>query len=140
MSASRLEDLLLLQIRAVRLPMPEREVAVIPGRRFRADFCWSARRVVCEVEGGVWTGGRHGRGAGYTADCEKYSLMAIAGWTVIRVTAEHIRSGQALNWIVAALAVAPESTGASATPSYLTSSAVSRRKPGKRTPEGRNGA
>ena len=30
---------------------------------------------------------------------EKYNAMAIAGWAVIRVTAAHIKSGQALAWI-----------------------------------------
>lgn len=107
--ASKLESALLQQIALVGLPMPEREVTVIVGRRFRADLCWPAQRVIAECEGGVWTEGRHSRGAGYTSDCEKYNLLALDGWTVIRATADHIRSGKALAWIAKALAIA-EST------------------------------
>ena len=43
------------------------------------------------------------RGGGYTDDCEKYSLLALEGWRVLRVTAKHIKSGQALAWLERAL-------------------------------------
>jgi hypothetical protein len=36
-----------------------------------------------EVEGGVWTCGRHVRGRGYEGDCEKYSEAALRGWCVL---------------------------------------------------------
>jgi very-short-patch-repair endonuclease len=100
---SRLEDQLLLQIRAVGLPAPEREVTgLIPGRRFRVDFCWrqNVHRLVVELDGGVWMGkSRHTSGAGFTRDAEKTNLLTLAGWRVLRVTGEQVRSGQALGWI-----------------------------------------
>ncbi len=100
---SQLEDALLLQIRAARLPLPQREVRVVDGRRFRWDLAWPDRQLACEVHGGVFTGGRHVRGAGITRDCEKVSLATLAGWRVLLVTAAHIRDGQALDWIQHAL-------------------------------------
>jgi very-short-patch-repair endonuclease len=100
---SALEDDLVAQIRLVQLPAPEREVALIPGRRFRSDLCWRDRRLVCEVDGGTFISGRHARGPGITSDCEKQNLLVLAGWRVLRVTTVHVRNGLALTWIEMAL-------------------------------------
>lgn len=98
-SISKLEEQLLFQIRASQLPEPLREHRFHETRRWRVDFAWPASRLVVEVEGGHWINGRHTRGSGFEADCEKYSEAALAGWRVIRVTGTHIKSGQALEWI-----------------------------------------
>ena len=100
---SKLEALLASHIHAAGLPQPSREHRALPPRRWRLDFAWPARRVACEVEGGGFVGGRHTRGAGFRADCEKYNEHALAGWLVLRVTDREIRSGQALRWIQEAL-------------------------------------
>ena len=109
MAVSHLETLLLAQLALAGFPAPEREVRLIPGRRFRCDLVWRPQRLVCEVEGGVWTGGRHTRGAGFTRDCEKYNELELLRprWAVLRITAEHIRSGQALAWLERALKEEP---------------------------------
>jgi very-short-patch-repair endonuclease len=39
-----------------------------------------------EVEGGMWTRGRHVRGEGYEGDCEKYNAAVLGGWRVLRFT------------------------------------------------------
>ena len=44
----------------------------------------------------TWTRGRHTRGRGFTADCEKYAEAALQGWTVLRFTRQQIESGYAL--------------------------------------------
>lgn len=100
---SALENKLLFQIRATKLPEPVREVRFIEHRRWRADFAWPDKLLIVEVEGGVWMNGRHTRGKGFEADCEKYNEAALAGWNVIRVTSTHIRTGEALDWIRRAL-------------------------------------
>jgi len=97
------EAMLELQIRADRLPIPEAEHKFHAGRNWRIDLAWPTLRLGVEIEGGIWTGGRHTRGSGFTADCEKYAELAIAGWRLIRVTPEHIRTGQALTWLKRAL-------------------------------------
>ena len=55
--------------------------------------------ILVEVEGTVYLQGRHTRGAGYTADCEKYNEAQILGFMVLRFTPEQVRSGYALDTI-----------------------------------------
>lgn len=55
-------------------------------RRWRFDYAWPDAGIALEVEGGVWSRGRHTRGAGFLKDCEKYNDAAVRGWIVIRVT------------------------------------------------------
>lgn len=78
---SRFERLL----RSVGLPAPVREHRFHPVRRWRFDYAWPEQRVALEVDGGVWTGGRHTRGAGFIKDMEKLNTATIAGWRVVRV-------------------------------------------------------
>ena len=102
---SALEESLALQIRAHQLPEPQREYEFHPTRRWRFDFSWIHCRLAVEVEGAVWTRGRHTRGGGFIADCEKYNHAALLGWRVLRVTAEMIDDGRAIDWIYEALRV-----------------------------------
>lgn len=71
---------------APKAPTPTREWRVCPTRKWRFDFAWPAHRVAVEVEGGVYSEGRHTRGRGFEADCEKYNIAAASGWCVIRLT------------------------------------------------------
>ena len=68
-------------------------------RKWRADFRIDNYPILIEVEGGSWSGGRHTRGLGFKADCEKYSHAAIDGWLVIRATTEQVKQGHCLIWI-----------------------------------------
>jgi hypothetical protein len=111
---SALEETLLWQLKAAKIPAPEREVRVTNGRRWRFDFAWPALMVAAEVEGGVWTRGRHLRGRGFEADCFKYGEAAILGWRVIRVTSSMIRGGEALDLIARALDAARREAGTEA--------------------------
>ena len=47
--------------------------------------------------------GRHLRATGYANDAEKYNEAQLAGWLVLRVVADQIKSGAALEWIRKAL-------------------------------------
>lgn len=100
---SELEDELVWQIRSIGLQKPVREHKAIPGRRFRFDLAWPEQKLAVEVQGAVWTQGRHTRGAGAESDAEKLSLAVLHGWRVLVVCKVHIRSGQALQWIEQAL-------------------------------------
>lgn len=70
------------------LPKPTPEYKFHPTRKWRIDYYFEAngRRVGLEVEGGVWTGGRHTRGAGFKGDMEKYNASGAMGITIVRVT------------------------------------------------------
>lgn len=96
-------DRLLVEIRLAGLPAPVPEYRFHPVRRWRFDWAWPDRRLGLEFEGGAYTGGRHVRGAGFEADCLKYSMAALLGWRVLRVTAGMIRDGTALRLVRAAL-------------------------------------
>ena len=52
-----------------------------------------------EIEGGVYSRGRHTRGVGYSRDLEKYNLAAMHGWTVYRFTTQDVKSGVAVGFI-----------------------------------------
>lgn len=93
----------MLHIRAARLAEPLREYRFHPERRWRFDVAWPERMLAIEVDGGVWTGGRHTTGQGFTNDCEKLNHAALLGWRVLRFTPGMIQSGIALQMIETAL-------------------------------------
>lgn len=70
---------------------------------WRMDYAWPDQKVALEVEGGVWTGGRHTRGKGYTEDLRKYSEAAILGWRVIRTTPNELCKLRTLDMVRRAL-------------------------------------
>lgn len=73
-----------------------REFKFHEERRWRIDFAWPDERVAVEVEGGIWTGGRHTRGSGFLKDAEKYNELALAGWMLLRVSAADAKSGKCM--------------------------------------------
>lgn len=103
MSASQAEVALAWQVRATPLPEPVQEVRFDPVRRWRFDFAWPAHKVAVEIEGGTWSNGRHSRGEGFEADCEKYNAAALLGWIVLRVTPRMVDDGRALRLIEQAI-------------------------------------
>lgn len=86
------------------LPAPERrQFRFCPDRQWRADFAYPSRMLLIEVDGGTWTGGRHVRGKGFEADCEKTSTAAAMGYRVIRLTRGMVEDGRAVALIRQAL-------------------------------------
>lgn len=67
-------------------PELARELRFHPPRRWRFDFACEVAWVAIEVDGGAYTQGRHTRGKGYEADCEKLNTATVLGWAVFRVT------------------------------------------------------
>lgn len=57
-----------------------------PTRRWRFDFAIPEYKIAIEIDGGVWTYGRHNRSAGYIADMEKMNAAASLGWIVLKFT------------------------------------------------------
>ncbi len=55
-----------------------------PTRKWRADFCLPTYRILVEIEGGIFSGGRHTRGAGFAGDMEKYNEACKMGYCVMR--------------------------------------------------------
>lgn len=62
---SKGEEALALDLRAEKVAGWVREHRFHPARRWRFDFAWPELLFAVEVEGGIWTGGRHNRGSGF---------------------------------------------------------------------------
>lgn len=65
-------------------------------RRYRFDFALVSILVAVEIEGGIYSNGRHVRPKGFQEDARKYRRAAIAGWLVLRVTSADINDGSAI--------------------------------------------
>lgn len=96
---SRLERLFQEQLGQAGLPAPTCEYRFHPTRKWRFDFAWCEYKVAVEVEGGVWSRGRHVRGQGFIDDCEKYNAAAALGWRVFRFPGSQVEDGTALEWV-----------------------------------------
>ncbi|WP_025094579.1 hypothetical protein [Acinetobacter soli] len=77
----------------------EQEYKFHPDRKWRADFFITGTNILIEVEGGIWSGGRHTRGKGYLGDMEKYNAAAILGFKVLRFDTQQVKSGLAIKQI-----------------------------------------
>ncbi|MEJ7887401.1 DUF559 domain-containing protein [Acinetobacter baumannii] len=92
------EVLLATHLKACKINF-EQEYKFHPTRKWRADFLITGKKILIEVEGGIWSGGRHTRGKGYIGDMEKYNSAAMMGFTVLRFSTEQVKSGMALKQI-----------------------------------------
>lgn len=106
-AASRAEQLLdpvVLLCQAYDLPLPEREVEFHPVRHWRADYLWRAPRVIVEVDGGLFRGGKgggfavggHSSARGILRDMEKANAAQLHGYRVFRVTPQQATDGTLL--------------------------------------------
>jgi len=109
--SSALEEELAQKLKLAKIKF-EREYKAIEGRRFKWDFfidppgnlMTKKPAILVEVQGGLWMKkGGHTSGVGVSRDCEKNNLAVLAGYRPLLVTGDHIKSGQALEWIKEAL-------------------------------------
>lgn len=75
-------------------------------RRWRADFYFMTGEKVgdyehylIEIEGAVWSAGRHNRGKGFLADMEKYNTATMQGFKVLRFSTQQVMSGEAKSFL-----------------------------------------
>lgn len=52
-------------------------------RKWRFDYAFVEQRVALEVQGGIFTRGRHTRGAALKKEWEKLNHAAAAGWLIL---------------------------------------------------------
>jgi hypothetical protein len=81
--------------RNVREPVAEHRFA--PPRRWRFDWAWPDLLIAVEINGGVWSRGRHVRGKGYLADLEKINAAQALGWRVGQFAPN--QTGEMLAWL-----------------------------------------
>jgi very-short-patch-repair endonuclease len=99
---SKIEEALEFQLKAMKF-LYQRQVKLIPGRKFTFDFL-VGKELVVECEGGSWVGGRHTTGVGFEKDCEKYNELQLLGYRLLRCTGRQVKNGQAIKWIDRAIA------------------------------------
>lgn len=90
---------LLLHVKAYGLPEPVTQFRFHPTRKWTADLAFVEQKVLVEVEGGAFRGGRHTTGTGFREDCIKYAEAMCLGYRILRVMPEQIRDGQAIQWL-----------------------------------------
>lgn len=72
-----------------------REYRFDPDRRWRLDLFSGRDLLGVELHGGVFKGGRHTTGKGFTADREKMNAALEAGIRVLEYTTREVKSGTA---------------------------------------------
>lgn len=68
-------------------------------RKWRFDYAIPEHKIAIEVEGGVWTGGRHTSPKGFLGDMEKYNTATVMGWRVLRTTPDKLLTNETLTMI-----------------------------------------
>lgn len=66
------------------LPDPIAEYRFHPTRKWRIDWAFPSVRLAIEIEGAIWTAGRHIRPSGFIKDMEKYNMLSEMGWVLLR--------------------------------------------------------
>lgn len=100
------------------LPLPVPEHRFHETRKWRWDYAWTKLeytheystfviylKVALEVQGGIWSRGRHATGAGIKGDMEKFSEGAALGWRLLLVEPKDLCSPATMDLIRRALDV-----------------------------------
>jgi very-short-patch-repair endonuclease len=96
------EQMMANAIRLHKIDGYQQEYRFHPERMWRFDFANPEKMIAVEVEGGVFSQGRHTRGKGFEDDCEKYNAAALMGWKVLRFSTGQVKSGMAINTVIKA--------------------------------------
>jgi hypothetical protein len=73
-------------------PEPVFEYEFHPARNWRFDLAWPSKKLALEVQGGLYTGGRHTTAQGFLNDMEKDNAAAVIGWRILKVTPKGLLS------------------------------------------------
>lgn len=88
----------------LELHLGELGLRFIPEFRFCAHRKWRfdyyiGRNEAIEIEGGIFSRGRHTRGVGYQKDLEKYRTAAAMGYRVFRFSTQEVLDGTAREFL-----------------------------------------
>ena len=82
---------------------PEFEHRFHKSRRWRIDIAWPGKLLALEVQGGIFTQGRHVRGGALLKEWEKLNSLAEHGWRVIYCQPSDLMTQKTLDTIKACL-------------------------------------
>ena len=80
------------------IPAHQRNYFFLPDRDLELDYAWAPVKVAVEIQGMA-----HRIKGKWKRDIEKRALALLAGWRVLEVGGDQVRSGQALEWLRALL-------------------------------------
>ena len=80
----------------------EPEYRFDPERKWRFDLCWPSAMTAVEINGSIFTRGRHTRGKGFLADREKINRAQRLGFAVLEYATHEVdlEFGRVLDEIV----------------------------------------
>lgn len=98
------------------LPEPNTEYAfAAPKRRWRFDFAWpdigwrkkgtASQSLALEIDGGIWIGGGHNRGAQMLKTWEKENTAVCMGWRILRCQPKDLCTQATIDMVKKALAL-----------------------------------
>jgi hypothetical protein len=95
---SEIEALMSQQILLANLPRPiewpQRHRPFYPQRKYEVDFCWPDRKLVLEIDGHV-----HRIKRSFKDSFERSWWFLRAGWVVLHVGGDQVRSGEGCEWL-----------------------------------------
>ena len=92
------EELFALHCKAYGL-IPIREYEFSEDRKWRFDFYFPGYRIAVEIDGGIYTNGRHNRAGGFEKDLEKMNYATLHHWRVFRFTPRMVSNGTAIDTV-----------------------------------------
>ena len=78
------------------------ELQFAPPRKWRFDFAFNDQ-VALEVQGGLFTGGRHSRGPALLKEHEKLNAAAVLGWRVLYCIPQNLCMQETVDMVKEAL-------------------------------------
>lgn len=93
------EDLFAKQLQSIGLTQFLRQYPFHGIRQWKFDFAFNELKLAIEIDGAVYTNGRHTRGKGFEEDCEKKAEAAILNWTVLNFSTGQVKSGYAIEMV-----------------------------------------
>lgn len=78
------DDLFISICKSLKLNPPVKEYQFCKDRKWRIDYSWVELKLAVEIEGGLYSFGRHTRAGGYIKDMEKYNRLTEEGWSLLR--------------------------------------------------------
>ena len=91
---SKLERRFAQQLFDAGLKTNQRNYFFLPDRDFELDFAWPTKKVAVEIQGMS-----HRIKGKFKRDIEKRALAMLAGWRVLELDGDSIRSGRGLEWL-----------------------------------------
>lgn len=70
-----------------------------PERKWRFDYACPELKIAIEVDGGIFTGGRHSGGVGQVKDFEKMNEALVLGWRVFHFIPDEQFSRKSLEMV-----------------------------------------